>query len=181
MPATEEKGGRHGRRQGRRAANGVHGRKRRYERTTPIGRAQKNLAKVDKTLALVKNRLASWGAVSHDSGSGAGPNEHLDEAVSEVSDASKLVGCAVDALARLEKSGFVPARRSSVVSFKAEDEVKIVDKHKGKYLEVYPAQVLDGLVVSKVLPTGEIAVEHARGGKTRFAFIVPKSHLARRA
>ena len=172
MPTLQEK---NPPRHGGGKTNGVR-RKRRYERTTPIGRARKNLAKIDKTLALVRSRLESWGGITYDSGSKEGVNDILDEALSYAVDAGKMVGSAISALGRLEKSGFVPARRSSVVTFESDDQVKISDKYKTKYLEVYPASVLDGLVVSKVLPTGEIAVKHAKT-----AFIVPKSHLGRRA
>jgi hypothetical protein len=149
----------------------VH-RRRRYERTTPIGRAQKNLAKVEKILALVKNRLESWGGGAPNE---VGTNGDLDAALGATNDAGDMVSVVVGALAKLEKSGFVPVKRSSVIAFKSNDEVRIVDKYRDKYLEVYAASTLDGLVVSKTLPTGEIAVKHGK-----VAFIVPKSHLGRR-
>jgi hypothetical protein len=150
------------------------GRKRRYERTTPIGRAQKNLIKVSKALALVKSRLASWGA-SENIGD-KGDSDKLGKAMTYVVGTSDMLSEAMSALSVLEKSGFVPAKRSSVLTFKADDEVQIIEKYREKYLEVYTPEIIGALVVAKMLPSGEIAVKH---GKT--ALIVPKSHLGRRA
>ena len=149
--------------------------KRKYRRTTPIGRAQKNLLKVSKTFDLVQARLISWGAVNADDVDSTKEGKVLNFAFVRLTEAQAKVVEASKALHRLEELGFVPARRSSAVVFDVGGEVKISDKYRGKYLEVYSAVVVDKLVVSKVLTSGEIAVT---SGKT--TFVVPKSHLARR-
>jgi len=160
-----------------RHANGVSGRKRRYERTTPVGRARNNLAKATKVLEIVKTRLGSWGAVPSDDqlAGGGGHSTELDSAMTHVTDAVVSVDAARRRLVSLEKHGFVPPKRSSIVVFGVDDQVRVADKHRGKYLEVYPRGVLDRLVVSKILPSGEIAVKNGK-----VTFIAPKSHLARR-
>jgi hypothetical protein len=155
--------------------NGVtlHARRgRQYERTTPIGRARKNLAKVSKTLELVKARLQSWGAVLREPEE---DTERIDMVLAHVASAAAATSSADGRLAALEKDGFAPPRRSSAVMFRVGERVRVVDKHREKYLEIYDARSLDRLAVTKVLPSGEVAVA---SGKS--AFIVPKSHIARR-
>lgn len=149
--------------------NGVtSGRRRRYERTTPVGRARKNLTKIDRTLQLVRVRLESWGAETDE-----GP---LNRALASVLGAIREISEAAGHITSLEKSHWTPPRRSSVLVFEEGDEVRILDKYQGKYLEVYPAEAIARLVVGKVLPSGEIAVRHGKSS----TFIVPKSHLGRR-
>lgn len=133
-----------------------------------MGRARKNLVKADRTLQLVRARLESWGASTDENG-------FLDRALASVLGAVREISEAAGHIASLERSHWTPPRRSSVQVFEEGDEVKISDKFQEKYLEVYPADTLVRLVVSKVLPSGEIAVKYGKS-----AFIVPKSHLGRR-
>lgn len=150
--------------------------KRRYERTTPIGRARKNLVKAQRVLDIVKSRLVSWGAVPlAPAPADFKPNEDLLLGYQHVGKALEEISMCEGYLAALEESEFIPAKRSSIVVFKLDDEVRVGDKYREKYLEVYPSDVLDRLVVAKVLPSGEIAVKHGK-----VTFIAPKSHLGRR-
>ena len=174
MPTTTDKIAR-GKARGQ--ANGVTkpagARRRRYERTTPVGRVKKNLTKADRTLELVAVRLESWGA--RGPRESIGDSEVLDRALGKVQAARASVAEATAAVSVLEKEGFVPPRRSNVLVFEVGDQVQIGDKYREKYLAVYPPMALKSLIVTKVLPSGEIAVKHEE-----HAFIVPKSHLVRR-
>jgi hypothetical protein len=158
--------------------NGAPSRKRRYARTTAVGRVLRNLAKGQKILALVRARFESWGALPVPS-KGAEPTGN-----SELLVPYRLVMAAVDGVdstmrevVKLEKKGWAPPKKSWVVVFVEGDEVEISDKHRTKYLEVYGKDVIADLIVSKVLPSGELAVRHGQ----RTPFIVAKSHLARRS
>lgn len=141
-------------------------RKRQYERSTPVGRALKNLTKIEKIGRLTFARLLSWGE----------GDEELSAAVRWLSECLAANMEATSRITILHEKGWSPPKKSSSISFEESDEVQIAPKYRDKYLEVYGSDYLDDLVVSKVLPSGEIAVRHGRATP----FIVAKSHLQSR-
>lgn len=155
--------------------NGTHqarakekGRRRRYGRTTPVGRARKNLEKMEKAGDLVAGRFSTW------LGGGDAHERTILSAVESLDDALKKVRLVIRAVDSLEAAQWSPPKRSSAVSLEEGAPVRIAEKHRQKYLQVYGADVLDDLIVSQILPSG-IAVKHGKASP----FIVPKSHLRR--
>jgi hypothetical protein len=143
---------------------GNSGRKRHYVRSTPIGRAVNNLAKMEKVGRLTLDRLRSWGENS---------NEDLAMAVRWLQQSLDATAEAASRMNILARNDWSPQRKSSSVSFEESEEVKISPKFRDRYLDVYGPKIVDDLVVSKVLPSGKIAVRHGRATP----FIVAKSHL----
>jgi hypothetical protein len=80
---------------------------------------------------------------------------------------------------KLEKSGFVPPKKSGALVYQIGQRVMISPKARPKYREVFKQalrddpKLLDDLVVDNLLPTGEVVV---RRGK-QLPFMTPKSHL----
>lgn len=145
-------------------------RRRRYARSTPVGRLQRGIERALKTLKLAEGRLVSWAEGGQD---GSRVRGILDEVLrGRVS----LEKAAADA-AKLAGSGWVPPRRSSAVKFVVGEAVVVAPKYKDKYLPVYGDKVLTDLRVTKVLLSGKIAVQHGRGKMQ--PIIMPKSHLRR--
>lgn len=144
--------------------------KRKYRRSTPVGRVRKNLEKIGKVAQLVMVRLKLWSSsqskqTSKSSDRIASLCEQMDRLMSSNDAALAIV-------ADLEKRGWVPPRPSSVIVFEKGIKVKIGRRFKSKYRVIYSDEVLNNLVVFENLKTGEIAVEY---GQT--VFMVPKSHL----
>jgi hypothetical protein len=81
-------------------------------------------------------------------------------------------------MGELEKSNFVPPKRSSALHFEIGQHVAIAQKYRETYklmmaplLEQDPT-LLDDLMISNIMPTGKLVV---RRGKT--PFIAAKCHL----
>jgi hypothetical protein len=98
----------------------------------------------------------------------------------------RLIGTILQSIAKLKDevgalvtSRFMPPRRSSALVFVEGQTVAVAQKHRSKYESAFEKvlkedpEFLDALVVSKVLPSGEITVR--RGQRT--PFILRKSHL----
>ena len=141
-----------------------------YRRSTPVGRLQRNVLKLERYAQLIKSRLVSW--VSED-------NDDLEVAMRHTSDIIRCLSQLKDAVDCLATLNFVPPKRSTALNFEEGEKVSVVKKHRGKYETLFEKTLkedpgfLDELWVTKVLPTGEIAVR--RGQRT--PFIVRKSHL----
>ena len=97
----------------------------------------------------------------------------LEEGISE----------AMDALTSLEKStreleemGFAPVDASKV-PLKEGDKVKVSERYLKKYLEVYPASLLDSLQVKKALipDSTEVLV-----GNSKAQFLISRRQLERK-
>lgn len=146
---------------------GGAGRRRRYARSTPVGRAASNLAKVEKIGRMTLDRLRSWGANS---------NEDLSMAVRWLEQGLMGIAEATSRVEILVRDEWSPPKKSGSIVFSEHEEVQISPKYRGKYLEVYGPEILDDLVVSKILPSGEVAVRHGR----KTPFIVAKSHIVLR-
>lgn len=143
--------------------------KRRYRRSTPVGRLKSNAEKLVRHASLMRARLTSWGA----------SEPTLDLVSSKLSLVEDSAAVMRHALSSLERSGWEPPTKSSGVEYVPGDRVAIAESHRSEYEEAYADQLrddpdmLDELVVSKVLDSGKVVVQ--RGKKTPFA--VAKSHL----
>lgn len=124
----------------------------------------KNLMKIEKVGRLTLERLRSWGGNS---------NEDLSMAIHWLEQCLEASAEASSRMSILADSGWSPPKKSASIVFSEDDSVQISPKYRDKYLEVYGPETVDDLVVSKVLPSGEIAVRHGRATP----FIVAKSHL----
>lgn len=139
-----------------------------YERSTPIGRVLKNLDKVKRSNDNALARLAVWAKRD--------PEDLKLKAALEY--AMKIDGAArqaSDVVYGMVEDDWTPPKQSSAIVFEVGEEVKVADKYRPKYAEVYKKEVLDELVVSKISDSGEIVVKN---GTTQF--LTPKSHLVRR-
>jgi len=146
-------------------ASGGRKRRLRYARSTPVGRLLKNIVKMRKVAAVTLARMSSWGG-----------DPALAAAEGMITDADARLGDAFGRMVTLEKAGWTPPKKRSVVVFEEGEQVQIAEKHRKKYLSVYGRDVVDSLVVSKILDSGELAVKHGRA----MPFIVSKSHVERR-
>ena len=141
-----------------------------YKRSTPVIRLQRNVLKLERHADLVLSRLSSWVADG---------DTTLTTAVSHTADIMQGITDLKEAVAALVASGFIPPKRSSAVNFEEGQPVAVAVKHRAKYVAAFEKVLkedpdfLDGLVVAKILPSGEITVR--RGQRT--PFIVRKSHL----
>lgn len=142
-----------------------------YKRSTPVIRLQRNVAKLQRNAELVRNRLSSWVSDAEDT-TLALAVKHTDAIMKEISSLEAQVKV-------LKEAGFVPPKRSSAVTFYEGQSVAVATKHRQKYAQAFERVLqddpdyLDGLVVVKIIESGEITVR--RGQRT--PFIVRKSHL----
>ncbi len=152
-----------------------HGRsKRKYKRTTPIGRVGRNIEKTSRILGYSLGRLETWSKFS----TGA-DSKKLAMLVDEAREIVVGLGRLNDDVKALAKKGFVPPKKTTLaVVFSVGDEVKVGAKYLDKYQSVYPVAGLRTLVVDKILPSGEIAVssEKAHIGP----ILIAKSRLEKR-
>lgn len=148
--------------------------KKKYKRTTPVGRVGRNIEKASRILGFSRDRLESWVKLSTD--------------VDETKQLMKLHRKAEAIIVELNvlredshvlaKSGFVPPKNKVVVAFEVGDAVKISAKYIDKYRAVYSVPGLKSLVVTKILPTGELAVGSEKAGVG--PILIAKSRLEKR-
>jgi hypothetical protein len=146
------------------------GRRSKYRHSTPVTRLRRNVLKVLYHDGLALSRLRGWQTGSDDD---VGRLLDLAEQVAEL-------GAEMDVqLAKLEESGFVPPRRSQARVFELGQHVRVEEAARPRYRLLYERQLrddpemLDDLVVDKVLPSGEVAVRRGR----RAPIAARKSHL----
>lgn len=145
--------------------------KRTYERTTPVGRVQKHLIKAQKIASFAVERMSAWEHSAH---------PDLVRALDDARHAASLLDASSSRVARLREEQWTPPKKSTVVVYSEGDEVRITEKYREKYLQIYPTHVIDNLVVNKCLDTGEIAVRSQIATPSERPFIVAKSHLEKR-
>lgn len=151
---------------GAHAANGT-GRRRAYERTTPVGRVKKHLEKALRVASFAAQRMQAW--------------EHATDTdlIAGLAHARNAVSGLEAALGNVEKlfdADWTPPKKATSVSYSEGEDVRVAAKYRDKYLQIYPTSVIDNLVVAKCLPTGEIAVRHGSSSP----FIVAKSHVEKK-
>lgn len=142
-------------------------RKRTYERTTPVGRVQKHLAKAQRIASFAVERMQAW---EHST------DQNLIAGLAQARNAVAGLDAALAHTTKLFEEKWTPPKKSTVVTYAEGEDVRITEKYQKKYLQIYPLTTIDNLVVAKCLPTGEIAVRH--GGQS--PFIVAKSHIEKR-
>ena len=144
--------------------------KKQYKRSTPVIRLQNNVAKLERNAELILNRLSTWLAEG---------DTALVKAVEHTAELMQAITDLKADVVVLEETGFVPPKRSAAVSFFEGQSVAIAPKYRQKYVQAFERVLeedpdfLDGLVVSKIIESGEITVR--RGHRT--PFIVRKSHI----
>lgn len=142
----------------------ARGKKRNYERTTAVGRVFKNIQKAMKVVGLVIERMLVW----------EGTNSiEVSTSLSQMRNAQESLALANNIVVSLHESDWKPPKKSTAVTFREGEEVKVVGKYREKYLKIYTPVVVDNLMIAKICDTGEIAVRH--GSQT--PFMVPKSHI----
>ena len=143
---------------------------RQYRRSTPVGRLRRNAAKVARHASLVQARIASWGEVEDERA--AQVRSRMGGILALASEADKI-------MERMERSGFVPPKKSGALVYQIGQHVMISPKARLKYKAVFKQALkddpkfLDDLVVDNLLPTGEVVVRRGR----QLPFMAPKSHL----
>ena len=147
--------------------NGV--KKRKYARTTPVGRVLKRFERSHQIVLFASERLAKWAA------------RDSNPRITALFDLAKLaesnLAKVVSEVQNLFEAGWLPPKKSLAIVFEEGEDVEIADKYKEKYLKIYTKTQIMSLRVSRVLDTGEIAIRN--GSST--PFLVPKSHLIRRS
>lgn len=145
--------------------------KRCYKRSTPVGRLRRNAQKIARHAKLVLFRLNSWSNGEADKRTAS-----CRLIVNEIWKRSLVLN---SAMGLLEKTGFVPPKRSSSMQFNVGQHVTIAPKYLDKYRQVFASvlkedsSLLNDLVVETVLSSSEVVI---RRGK-RTPFLVAKSHL----
>lgn len=143
---------------------------RQYRRSTPVGRLRSNASKMMRHASLVQIRIMSWGQVD---------DELVAQILNRMSGIQVLASEADKIMERLERSGFVPPKKSGALAYFIGQHVMISPKARPKYMEVFKQALrddprfLDDLVVDNLLPTGEVVVRRGR----QLPFMLPKSHL----
>lgn len=154
-------------------ANGS--RKRKYARSTPMGRMLKRFLRSKESLAFSINRMKAW---SSDDAVLASVMDNAGKALLQ------LEACIVSA-GNLVEAGWSPPKKSLAVIYSVGDLVQISPKYRPKYRHLYSVAIMNHLVVAKILETGEVVVkpEISDGSEAVAAaapFFVVKSHLLRR-
>ena len=143
---------------------------RQYRRSTPVGRLRRNAAKVARHASLAQARIVSWGEVE---------DERAAQVRSRMGGILVLASEADKIMERMERSGFVPPKKSGALVYQIGQHVMISPKARLKYKAVFKQALkddpkfLDDLVVDNLLPTGEVVVRRGR----QLPFMTPKSHL----
>ena len=143
---------------------------RRYKHSTPVGRLRRNASKIAWHTSLVQTRLRSWN----------GTSDKRVVAARIIADEIMTIAARLDdTMKALEQTNFTPPRRSSALRYSVGQHVAISPKYKHKYGLVFAQalkidqQLLNDLVISNILPSGEVVVQKGQ----RSPFVVAKSHL----
>ena len=146
--------------------------RRKYVHSTPLGRLARNVDKLSLHGGLVEGRLRAW-----DPGSDSLVAAALGE-VERILEGTRNLSHYVEALS---SKGYVPPERQSSPSFESGQKVEVREHYRKRYevehedaLRDCP-DMLDDLVVDRVLATGKIAVRCGR----RAPIVASKSHLRR--
>jgi hypothetical protein len=144
--------------------------KTKYRRSTPVIRLGRNVERVIYLIGIVLARLRSWQSV------GNMRLEHGAGLAVEIAERSARLG---EMVSELEKSGFVPPRKWTAYQPEPGHHVRVIDQFRQRYELLYEKQLLDDpqmlddLVVVKVLSSGEVALQRGR----RTPLVARKTHL----
>lgn len=149
----------------------------RYRRSTPVGRLRRNVAKISDITRIVLHRLRGWTVPDDKSAA----QKTVGKSV-ELAEALALACSGLDEKAvALEKAGFVPPQKPTDYQPVVGDRVKIQEACRSRYAALFEEKQLkseprlfDDLLVTKVLPTGEVLVRRGR----RVPFVARKTHLS---
>lgn len=139
--------------------------RRRYRRSTPVTRLRRCVGRIRRSADQAASRLVGWAAPGSDV---------LDPAAREVEVVRRATARLDQEVGKLEESGYVPPPPAPTVQ--VGQGATILSRHLPDYQQRYPGQPLDGLVVKKVLPTGQVELGRPdqRGGHV----VARKSHLS---
>ena len=135
-----------------------------------MGRLRRNAAKVVRHASLVQARMASWGDVK---------DERILQIDARMGGIKVLAAETDKIMESMERSRFVPPKKSSSMVYLVGQRVMISSKSRSKYRKVFKRALRDDprflhdLVVDNLLPTGEVVVRRGR----HLPFMVPKGHL----
>ena len=147
------------------------GRKTKYRRSTPVGRLRRNVGQSGYHNSLALAKLRSWQPAL---------DRRVDRAIEIASEIAERNAALDGQVATLEEAGFVPPRRWRAYQPEVGHHVRVLDKHRARYRLLFERQLeedpemLDDLLVVRVLPSGEVALQRGR----RTPFPARKSHLA---
>lgn len=141
--------------------------RRKYRRSTPLGRVAKNFDRARRITEVAWRRLSAW--------------EYSGEpsVLAAIKLGKKICAEASEAIMKVESlvvRAWIPPKRSLAVTYEPGEAVRVAKKYREKYLEVYKANLLDSLRVVSMLTSGEVAVRAP--GST--VILVAKSHIERR-
>ena len=142
----------------------------RYRRSTPVLRLRRNVGKVIYFVSLSLDRLRNWQATG---------DPLVERALVMASEVAEKSVDLDELVAELEGSSFVPPKRSASYQPGPGDHVRISERARPRYQQLYERQLgedpgfLSDLVVVKVLSSGEVAVQRGR----RTPLVARKTHL----
>lgn len=150
--------------------NGVE--KRKYARSTPIGRMLKRFIRAKESLDFSIERMRSWSS----------GDRVLTSVLEASAKASSQLKICIDGADSLVEGGWTPPAKSLAVVFAKGDPVQISQKYRKKYRSLYSLAVMNHLVVFDIAESGEVVVksEVSDGDEPPPKFFTAKSHLKRR-
>lgn len=151
--------------------NGVE--KRKYARSTPIGRMLKRFIRAKESLDFSIDRMCSW----------TSDDRVLTAVLDASTKASSQLKICIDGADSLVEGGWSPPAKSLAVVFAKGDMVQIAQKYRKKYRSLYSLAVMNHLVVFDISESGEVVVksEVSEGDEPPPKFFTAKSHLKRRS
>jgi hypothetical protein len=147
---------------------------RRYTRRNPLARLHRGVEMMIKTSDLASSKVESWRACMDD------PPSVLLATCSASENLRRSLTIFEACVAKLEEVGFEIPRRSKAICHVVGSRVRVLDEHRASYMSLYEEQigrdpkVLDDLLVTKVMPSGEVVVK--RDG-VDLPIVARKSHL----
>jgi hypothetical protein len=130
----------------------------------PVVRMRGQITIMSDKLAPIAEKLADWSTKSPD-------NELLTEVGEQLATTVSNIETVISVLTKLEKSGFLPPRKSYTLSTDEGDVVSVLEDYRVKYVDIVPADDQVGLTVVKKYPGkgGGLVVQTKKGVKMKVA------------
>lgn len=148
-------------------------RKRKYVRSTSIGRMVKRFRRARESVDFSIDRIKNWSS----------EDVVLNRVLTQARIASSNLEACITGAETLSGGGWAPPKKSLAVVYSPGDLVQIATKYRKKYRSLYSVAVMNRLTVTQILETGEVVVfsdiRDEAGSPSKF-FVV-KSHLQRRS